>query len=844
MKLLWFIVLMFLYAHAAFSQTRSWQIKEIIDYLETNSALRFSYEDNLINEQSIRLDSFRLDDIYTIIPILETDLRLRFEKIDSTYYIIRPFKATDQVSVCGLVLDQNGKPIPGVLISGDIPLYTTVTDNDGYFSINQAPYELSITLRHLGFNARRSSISELFSNDCAKLILIESVGFLEALTIDDYLTVGITKERNHIHIFPSEINILPGYTEPDLMQSIQLAPGVNSPYETSAGIHVRGGSPDQNLVLWNGIRTYNQGHFFGMISAFNPYIADEVTFIKSGTNPQYGERVSSTIDIRTADFVPEKIYGGWGFNMIHTDGYLNAPLIKDKLSVQVSGRRSFNDLIKTFTYENFATRVFQNTKIAEIATNEQAKNRFFFHDFTTNVNYKINKDHSLHFSSLFDNNALVFTTNNQSTLEVFSDQLNTKNEGYSLRWSKNSVETFSFDLSANYSKYLLSYAFNRLFEDTLDIASKKNLIEDFGLSFHTTYPIAKNQRIKSGYQFSQKQVRYAFENETPTYSLVLDVADNELKTHALFAEYQLEYGKGSSLQLGSRLNYYQELDRLYLEPRLFIEQKITEPLSLIASGEYRTQTVSQIRESVVSDLSLENKVWTLSSNDGFPVTSSYQISAGSILDKNDWYAEAEVYYKDISGITTLTFGYLNPIGNEFSNGHSRIRGLDFFLKKQFTGYKTWLSYSYIYAQNQFKNLNNEEPFPGNWNIEHTIKWSHFYSFNQFQCSLGWLWHTGKAYTEVQENLIGQGPVSVYFDRINEHNLPVYHRLDLSLVYDFKPQEHKNLKYRIGVSVLNLYNRKNQLNREYRTTPSLENRLIETNIYALGITPNIVFRVFF
>lgn len=837
------IILIFFCHFSAYCQQEVWHIKDLLKKLERSSDIRFSYEENLLGDITVQVTRSQLEDLSILIPYLQASLGLRFEQVNEVYYIIRPFGTGDRIDICGLVQDEKGQAIPGVLINGDETEYSAVSDQDGYFTIKNVPFSMSFSLRHLGFNLRRSSAQELLDPSCNRLTLIESVGFLETLTVKDYLAVGIMKENNQVKIYPSEIKILPGHTEPDLMQSIQLSPGVNSPFETASGIHVRGGSPDQNLVLWNGIRTYNQGHFFGMLSAFNPYTTDEVTFIKSGTNAQYGERVSSVIDIRTTEKVPEKITGGLGFNLLHTDGNIHVPIFKDKLSVQLSGRRSYNDLIETPTYNSYAERVFQNTKIAENASNQQANNQFFFHDFNTNVNYHTGSGYSLRFSSLFDNNSLQFVTSNDSTGERFTDQLNTKNEGYNFTLKKQDKRPLSFLLSGQYSKYLLSYAFNSLVDDTLDIATKKNFIHDYGLHFNSRYAFENNHSIQLGYEYSYKQIRYAFEQESPTYSLVLDAADNHLNTHSLYAEYQLDYGQNSYLQFGTRLNYYQELDKYYAEPRLYIEQQVVNRWFITASGEYRTQAVSQIRESVISDLSLENKVWTLASTDGFPLTTSYQVSAGTIFDKHNFYAEAEAYYRDISGITTLTFGFLNPIGNDFSVGSSSIKGFDLFIKKQFTGYKTWLSYSYIYSLNEFTGLNENKPFPGNWNIEHTVKWSHFYSLDKVQFSLGWLWHTGKAYTEVVEETGQQGPVIVAFDGINTQKLPVYHRLDASVVYDLQHKSNDRIKYRVGLSVLNIYNRQNQLNREYRTTPSLENRLIETNIYALGITPNLVFRMF-
>ncbi len=836
------IIILSLFHFSSIAQGENWKVKDVLTRIEKTTTFKFSYEENNIEEITVSLDSIQFEDTGALISYLGATLQLNFEYVNDQYIIIRPYDNGDLVDICGTLTDEQGRSVSGALVTGDLPGFNAVTDNDGSFHLKNVPYDLSFTIRHLTFNTRRTKALELLDPDCKQLTLFESVGFLETLTVKDYLTIGITKERNQIKIYPAEIMILPGHTEPDLLQSIQLAPGVNSPYETASGIHVRGGSPDQNLVLWNGIRTYNQGHFFGMLSAFNPYITDEVTFIKSGTNAKYGERVSSVIDIRTSDKIPDQSEGGFGFNLLHTDAFVHQPIIKDKLSLLISGRRSLTDLINTVTYDRYSDRVFQNTKIAENVSNQQTQNRFFFHDFSSTINYQFNNNYSLKFSSLYDHNSLNFITQNDSANTQFSDELYTKNEGYNLSFSRDVESGFNYTIDGFYTKYLLSYAFNSIENDTLDIAQKKNLVNDYGLNVNTNFGIGEKQQLSAGYEYTRKEIRYAFENQTPAYNLVLDVADNRLQNHALYGEYILNYGSNSHLQLGSRLNYYYELQRLFLEPRFYLEQHVGKDLALTASAEYRSQGVSQIRESIVSDLSLENKVWTLASPDGFPITTSYQVSTGGFFERQGFYAEAEAYFKQISGITTLTFGFLNPLGNEYLTGNSQIKGFDLFIKKQFTGYKSWLSYAYIYAQNEFAGLNNNEPFPGNWNIEHTVKWSHFFTFDQLQLSLGWLWHTGKSYTEVVEQSGEQGPVVVAYEGINTQNLPVYHRLDASLVYELKPANNR-FKYRFGISVLNVYDRRNQLNREFRTTPSLENSLIETNVFGLGITPNVVFRVF-
>lgn len=833
----------------AFSQGKAFDVynqplEKILQQIENTYEIKFSYVDSILESKIISIQINPELPLANLLADLEIKTKLRFEHASEKYVIVRNFSDEDKIRICGYILDDKNRPVVSATIKIAGSNQGTTSDLFGYFSLADVPFNAILQIRHLGYLSGSKKPLELFSQQCPNIVLKERVEMLQNVTVSNYLTGGITKQNNLVQILPQELKILPGLIEPDILKSIQLNPGVNSPFETASGIHVRGGAPDQNLVLWNGIKTYNQGHFFGMLSAFNPYITNRVDFIKNGTGAQYGERVSSVIDIKTDDEVAQDFNGGAGFDMLYADAYLSVPVIRNKLSVLVAGRRSYSDLIETFTYQKYADRVFQNTKISSNEQNNSTSNNdFYFADLNSSVVFNPSSQHKILFNTLYAKNDLNYLTQNQSAVQSFNDVLQTENEGYNLKWMHKSKGKFSFAIDGYYAKYLLFYQFKNTTVDSTDLSSKKNLIRDFGANVNAFVEFSAKHQLKSGYQFSNNNVQYAFEQETPNYSLILDQANNEVSTHAFYSEYLFSNKKNTYLSAGLRYNYYQELNSHYVEPRLFFRQQLSDAFSLNTSAEYKSQLVSQIKESVVSDLSLENQVWTIASTDKFPVIDSYQYSLGASIEKKSWFFDIDSYYKQINNITTLTFGFLNPVDSEYRIGSSTILGFDFFLKKVFRQYKTWLSYSYLNSENSFVGLNNDESFPGNWNIEHTIKWSHFYSWKGLQLSLGWFWHTGKSFTDVVEEPAETGPVRIDYQALNGNNLPLYHRLDFSATYDFSGKRRGKVHYRIGLSILNVYNRKNLLNREFRTTPSLENELIDTRIYALGITPNLVFRIF-
>jgi hypothetical protein len=185
-----------------------------------------------------------------------------------------------------------------------------------------------------------------------------SIQTLEKITLKSYLTKGIVKNNDgSFKLYPSKLGILPGLTEPDVLESIQLLPGVLSPNETATGFFIRGGTSDQNRVIWDGINLYHKGHLFGMISPINPNVVSSISFINKGTHAKYGERLSSVIDVVSSSSIENELKAQVGVNGINADAVLFLPLIKDKLSLQSSVRRSYVDAFETLTFNQFSNKL-------------------------------------------------------------------------------------------------------------------------------------------------------------------------------------------------------------------------------------------------------------------------------------------------------------------------------------------------------------------------------------------------------------------------------------------------------------------------------------------------------
>ncbi|WP_378185081.1 FecR domain-containing protein [Aquimarina sp. W85] len=841
-------VFMFLLSVLAFSQEKTntltfnnASLVSALPQIETYFNVSFSYIDQVVNGKFISLTISENSKVASVIKSIEQQALIKIETIKETNFAIRPYKSNDQVALCGTLIDEQQNPLKQVSIRIIPENKIVTTDTNGNFVAEQLLYNSILEIDLPGYVKKRISASEIFSNSCA-LIEISTIEFsLDQVFIKDFLAKGISLNHKTIQIKISDLQALPGLTEPDILYSIQLAPGVNSPYETASGLHVRGSTPHQNLVLWNGIKTYHHAHLYGMLSAFNPYAVDDVLFYKSGIPENYGDRLASVVDIRSSSKITNKFKGSIGMNMINSDAIIDIPLIKDKLSVKLTGRRSFTDLLETFTYKKLADRAYQNTKIQNRDQSVSGDNTFYFLDYNTTVNYNATKRDTLQINTLYSKNKLRFDQDSR-TLK-YSDKLITENEGYNIKWHHSYHPNFNQKTSFYYTKYGLNYTFAAdSITKNIEIRTKENNIRELGTNVILKYLSGTKSNISTGYQYIKKYFKHGFATTTPDYFLILDQDDRTLDIHAAHLGYQFDDAQNWFVSTGIRLNHYSGLDKTYIEPRIVIQKQITSSIEINATTEFRSQSDSNIRESVISDLTLENEIWKLADTTNFPISTSTQYSIGGSFKKKGWNFNTDFYHKQIKGLTTLTAGFINPIDNQYHDGKSEIYGVDIFIKKKIKRFNSWLSYSYINTQNFFTDVNNNNYFPGNWNIRHSLRWTSFYDLDHLRFSLGWTWHSGKAYTQVREIINEQGQVTLQYGELNSSTLPIYHRMDLSVIYNFKLKESSKLNYRFAVSIRNLYDRKNLINKEFRSANTLDNKFSYSDMYGIRLTPNLSFRI--
>ncbi|HUH46393.1 MAG TPA: carboxypeptidase-like regulatory domain-containing protein [Arenibacter sp.] len=814
-----------------------------LEQLEQKYHIKFSYIDTDLQPLAVTVPT--TPSLPEILQSLRFQTNLDISRLNDRYYTITKNALTE---LCGLVLDNYGKNvIMGAtveVLGGNVHM---VTDKAGYFKLKGIPREAQLAIRHLGYKTRYLRTEELLKKDsCTTILLLPDYQELEEVVVYQFLTSGIGKgEDARIDINTEKFGILPGLTEPDVLQTVQALPGIKSVDETVSDINVRGGTNDQNLILWDGIKMYQSGHFFGLISAFNPYLTKEVALIKNGTSVEYGDGVSSVIDIRSKNKVARAFVGGAGFNLLSGDVYGHLPLT-DKVSFQFSGRRSITDFIKTPLYDQFYKKAFQDSDIEEnngqggqnIGRNED----FYFYDVSGRILYDINEDQKvrLSFIQIYDHlhyNEKIGNSDDRSLLK--QDNLSF---GGSLEstWSPN----FHTHLNLYYTRYDL---------DSQDIPSEvqqlhqNNQVLEKALKLNTYYTMGHTMEWLNGYQLNEVGITNFTQVTRPAFRSNIK---GVIMTHSLFSE--LAYtsmDKKWFARGGMRFNYIKNLktfstfDAFFIEPRLNLSYALTKNLKIELLGEFKSQTTNQVIDLEQNFLGIEKRRWLLSNEQNLPITKSKQASVGFNYENRSLYMALEGFYKEVNGVSTTTQGFQNKDQFNGEIGGYHISGLEFLINKKTPTYSTWLSYTYNLNNYYFDGLTPHK-FPNNLDIRHTFTLAGTYTHKSFRVGLGANYRTGKPYTRPLEgdNAIDSSvfPNMINYARANGNRLPDYLRLDASFIYHFNLGELA--KASIGTSVLNILDKKNILNTYSRLND--QNQLETIDRISLGITPNLSFRVSF
>ena len=758
-----------------------------LQQLEKRFDIRFSYVDEDVN--TLQIIPSNDTTLSTILRQISTQMPLKLVKLNERYYTLTK---SNTVNICAKVFDNFAKnTIAGATIEVLGTTTAITTDLDGTFSLKNVARKATIRIRHLGFKTKFVGAQELATtNPCATILLGQNYQELEEVLVYKFLTTGLSKEIDaSILLNTAQFGILPGLIEPDVLQTVQALPGIKSTDETVSDINIRGGTNDQNLILWDDIKLYQSGHFFGLISSFNPYLVDHVTIIKNGTSAAYGDGVSSVISIHTNNEIKDQFYGGAGFNLISADVF-GQTTIKENLALQFSLRRSGTDLFNTPTYNSFFDRVFQDSEVAEndpsLANDILREERFFFSDFTAKVLYDLNDNHKARLSLINMNNNLDYTESivtSGRTSESILTQTNVSFGG-----SLESTWSPAFSSKANF--YYTSYNLDSgsFFPGNSQQLIQNNSVEEIGLKLHSHYRFSDLLALQTGYQYNETAISNFTNVSLPPFTSDVEGA---IRTHAVFSEIGYESANKKLIaRLGGRVNFIENLDvfsKIIAEPRVNVNYTLGSHFKLEALGEFKSQTTNQIIDLEQNFLGIEKRRWVLSDNNSLPITTSKQASIGLNYEQNNLYLGLEGFYKDVKGVSIRTQGFQNQ--NQFNNeiGSYDIKGVEFLINKKSALWSTWLSYTFNVNDYTFEDL-TPSSFPNNLDITHTFTFAGTYTYKKLKLGVGLNYRTGQPFTEPIAGTAGINttnfPFTINFQDPNSSRLPEYIRADASATYTF------------------------------------------------------------
>ena len=799
--------------------------------IEAKFDIKFSYIPKDIEGIKINLPGDNVT-IEELIGFLNKNDVLSFKLLESNRIAVA---LKSNITICGIILGEDDlKPLIGATIFNDQGT-STITNTDGSFILENISLSGTLRINYLGYLSKEIKSISLLKTDgkCAEILLAQSPFELNEILITNIFTSGIDKTKDgNLTLNSEKLGALPGLVEEDVLQITQVLPGVESINESVADINIRSGSHDQNLILWDGIKMYQSGHFFGLISAFNPLITKNVTIIKDGTSAAYTDGVSGTIDMRSKDQLVDNIAGSITTTLLNINAGLEIP-ISSKISLFIAGRRSFTDVVATPTYTEYFDRSFQNTNLSSNTFIREENADFYFYDVSSKLIYEIDKHHTLSGNFLYINNQLSYTepegSSSQASRISNLDQRNLA-IGYSLKsqWT----DKFKTSFKNYYTVYNLDALDNNI--STNQSLRQLNQVVETNVQWDTYYQLSESLLWHNGYSYTETGAENASDVKNPTYQIIKKRVN---RNHGLYSE--LTFNKNKTyIRGGIRVNYFERLKSTPIEPRFNIRQGLGNYFSLKLTGELKNQTTTQFVDLNEDFLGVDNRRWLVSEVNNIPVLKSTQLSTGIDYKKKGWYIELTGFYRKIKDIISDSQRF--RVQNQFDGAVGEIEGngIEFLVNKRFAENNLWFSYTFNNSNYIFEDIATGK-FPSNYNVKHSLSSGLSYQItNDFSISIAYNWRTGRPYTkpvESEETFMDGNFIKVNYEAPNSHSLPNYSRLDGSLSYAIALSKEKSLTVKAGI--LNILNKENIIDRYYRVSDENQSEAEEINITSLKFTPN-------
>ena len=782
----------------------------------------------------------------------------------STFLTIASFFAFAQNSLSGKVIeDKSGESLPFATVLVKETDIGTTSNLDGFFSLLDLPTDrVTLIVSYVGYETKEIIISGI-PDELLTISLVPISNQLEEVIVsaNAYKVMDASSGISSTKIATKQLALLPNVGEVDIFRSLQMLPGVSGTNESSSGLFVRGGTPDQNLVLLDGMTVYKVDHFFGFFSAFNANAVKDVQLYKGAFPAKYGGRTSSVVDMTGKIGSFEQFSGAASINLLSANAYMEIPISK-QVSFLVAGRRSYTDILRSGLFEDISANVigddtFDNPNI-DPETVTAIEPEFYFFDWNSKLSYRPSDRDMLTFSlyngkDFLDESQTLDTEiplgeNPAQLFLQLDEKTNWGNRGASTKWSRQWNPKLYSNVLVAASEYFSVYDRDAFLEVGLpeedsiittfnQFTAEDNSVIDITGRLDFEWQRSNNSKTEFGLSFTNTQVEYSsIRDDTVT---ILD-RDQEAQFGSVYLGNEEKFG-AFTLNTGMRLSKYRFRARPLYEPRVNLTYQMTPKVKIKAAFGQHYQFVNQIINENINEGSRE--FWLLADGEQVEISRAIHYVLGASYEVDQWLFDVESYYKDYEGLSEFSLRFRRGIEIEadelFFTGDGFARGIEFLIQKKQGKYTGWVSYTLGQVRNTFDAFNDGREFPALHDQLHEFKMLHSVEVDQWTFSSTFVYGSGKPFSEPEgqysiELLDGQTLSYVGVGPKNGSRLPAYHRLDLSAHYKFDIGT-KGTTGDLGLSLFNFYGRQNVWYVEYDFTQEPA-RITEINF--LGFTPNL------
>jgi hypothetical protein len=780
---------------------------QAIDSIENRMDISIAYDSHQLAADKKVNFSTKSKPIYEVLKKLFSS---EFEILEQgNRFILKALPQKKSVLYGYITEAASGETLPGATVYlNENPSIGTVSNIYGYYSLTLPAGSHQLVISYLGFETIELTIN-VKGEKRLDHQLTSSISALDEVVVTSTSTAYTHQDIGAMTIDIPSIKVMPSMAgEPDPIKLLQLTPGVKSGGEGSSGLFVRGGNQDQNLILIDDAPVYNPTHLLGFFSVFHPDALKSIQLFKSNIPIEYGDRLSSVMDVRMKDGNKERFGFEGGIGLLSTRAMIEGPLSKNKSSYMVAFRRSYPDVFLGLSSSG-------------------GGNKVNFTDANLKLNIAMGERDKLFASTYFGKDNLRFFDQYENTWGNYTT---------SLRWHHLYGKNVFGNLTAYHSIYeyaIETFADNRQTINWISSISESAIKYDFNL-----FP-----SIDHEIKFGAGAIWRSYNPGQEKSGLLRPVPSKNVREYVSYAGHSWDVSEKIKLEYGARLNVFQTMgkdieylldenrvviDTLSLDtkqvlrqfhtlsPRFSLKYQLSDKTSLEASYNRNVQFQHEIRNA--SSPFNAFYVWLPSGiNLPYGVSDQFTLGYQHILSKNFQLA-IESYYKSLDNqidyIDHASIIQNNLIEQEIRIGKGRAYGFEIQLEKTDGRLTGWLQYTYARTLRKIEGINDGEEYPAFYDQPHAASLVANYALNKrSDVGLNWQYASGQPVNLPIGSYAGEETIIPIYNGRNNERLPDFHRLDLSYTLRRKQGQWKNESYWV-FSIINLYYRKNALSLDY------------------------------